>query len=240
DKAWPHFHWRYWWGFGGGVLADFGCHYMDLPFWGLGLTAPTTLSATGEKTYEGDNSVPDRVQGEYQFPAGGGPAPGPHQRGRGGRVQEGGVAGGGRREPRGEGDVPRVGVGGPLRRGEGAARRGLRQVQGAPGGVRQGVRPPAAVDPEVDRAPQGVDRGGQGARPNDVPLRLLGAACRGGALGERGVPLRQGTDLGHGVRESDEQPGGRAVPPPRLPQGVGTPVVTRHDGNDQCPAMPQQ
>ena len=31
--AWPHFHWRCWWEFGGGTLADFGCHYMDLPFW---------------------------------------------------------------------------------------------------------------------------------------------------------------------------------------------------------------
>ena len=32
-----HFKWRNWWHFGGGSLADFGCHYMDLPFWALGL-----------------------------------------------------------------------------------------------------------------------------------------------------------------------------------------------------------
>jgi predicted dehydrogenase len=25
------FKWRNWWAFGGGALADFGCHYMDLP-----------------------------------------------------------------------------------------------------------------------------------------------------------------------------------------------------------------
>src|SRR5579872_5665994 len=37
---WPHFHWRWWWEFGGGTLADLGCHYMDLPFWALDLTAP--------------------------------------------------------------------------------------------------------------------------------------------------------------------------------------------------------
>lgn len=69
DKAWPHFHWRYWWEFGGGQLADFGCHFMDLPYWALGLTAPTTISAAGKKTYEGDNTVPDLMQVDYRFPA---------------------------------------------------------------------------------------------------------------------------------------------------------------------------
>jgi predicted dehydrogenase len=67
-KPWPHFHWRYWWEFGGGMLADFGCHFMDLPFWALGLTAPTTITATGKKTYDGDNTVPDLMQVDYHFP----------------------------------------------------------------------------------------------------------------------------------------------------------------------------
>ncbi len=31
------FKWRNWWAFGGGALADFGCHFMDLPHWALGL-----------------------------------------------------------------------------------------------------------------------------------------------------------------------------------------------------------
>jgi predicted dehydrogenase len=34
------FKWRNWWAFGGGALADFGCHYMDLPHWALGLGVP--------------------------------------------------------------------------------------------------------------------------------------------------------------------------------------------------------
>ncbi|HEV3438269.1 MAG TPA: Gfo/Idh/MocA family oxidoreductase [Gemmata sp.] len=67
--AWPHFHWRWWWDFGGGTLADLGCHYIDLPFWALGLTAPTSVSATGKKTYAGDNIVPDVMQVDYHFPA---------------------------------------------------------------------------------------------------------------------------------------------------------------------------
>src|SRR5262245_45286822 len=34
--------WRNWWAFGGGALADFGCHYLDLPHWALGLRTPLT------------------------------------------------------------------------------------------------------------------------------------------------------------------------------------------------------
>lgn len=66
---WPHFHWRWWWEFGGGTLADLGCHYIDLPFWALGLTAPTSVRATGKKTYTGDNTTPDVMQVDYTFPA---------------------------------------------------------------------------------------------------------------------------------------------------------------------------
>ena len=33
NHPWPHFDWRWWWEFGGGVLADMACHFMDLPFW---------------------------------------------------------------------------------------------------------------------------------------------------------------------------------------------------------------
>ncbi|MEZ6116429.1 MAG: Gfo/Idh/MocA family oxidoreductase [Pirellulaceae bacterium] len=64
-----HFNWRYWWDFGGGTLGDFGCHYMDLPFWALGLTYPTSIDAQGKKTYEGDNELPDSLRVDYQFPA---------------------------------------------------------------------------------------------------------------------------------------------------------------------------
>lgn len=64
-----HFNWRYWWDFGGGSLGDFGCHYMDLPFWALDLRYPTRVEARGEKTYEGDNEVPDNMQVDYHFPS---------------------------------------------------------------------------------------------------------------------------------------------------------------------------
>lgn len=37
------FKWRNWWAFAGGTLADFGCHYMDLPHWALNLRAPLAV-----------------------------------------------------------------------------------------------------------------------------------------------------------------------------------------------------
>ncbi len=69
DPSHFHFNWRYWWDFGGGILGDFGCHYMDLPFWALGLRYPTSIEAKGEITYKADNDVPDNMQVDYQFPA---------------------------------------------------------------------------------------------------------------------------------------------------------------------------
>jgi predicted dehydrogenase len=75
DPSHFHFNWRYWWDFGGGTLADFGCHYMDLPFWALDLRYPTSVEAKGEKTSTGDNEVPDNMRVDYQFPARGGLPP---------------------------------------------------------------------------------------------------------------------------------------------------------------------
>lgn len=69
SEAHFHFNWRYWWDFGNGAYGDFGCHYGDLPFWALGLRYPTTIVATGKKTSEGDNDVPDEMLIDWQFPA---------------------------------------------------------------------------------------------------------------------------------------------------------------------------
>ena len=69
DDASVHFHWRWWWDYGGGVLADIACHYMDLPHWALNLRHPTQVTAIGRITYKGDNEVPDRMQVDYEYPA---------------------------------------------------------------------------------------------------------------------------------------------------------------------------
>ena len=39
------------------------------PAWALNLGLPTRVEATGRKTYQGDNTVPDVMQVDYRFPA---------------------------------------------------------------------------------------------------------------------------------------------------------------------------
>jgi predicted dehydrogenase len=64
-----HFDWRWWWDFGGGVLADMACHFMDLPHWALGLRAPTSVAAEGRVLHRGDPTMPTVMKVDYQYPA---------------------------------------------------------------------------------------------------------------------------------------------------------------------------
>jgi predicted dehydrogenase len=59
--------WRSWWEFGSGGLGDFGCHYMDLPFWALKLRHPTTIEAQGPPVHP-ERTSPGLVV-RYEFPA---------------------------------------------------------------------------------------------------------------------------------------------------------------------------
>jgi len=59
--------WRSWWDFGCGGLGDFGCHYMDLPYWALKLRHPTTIEAEGPPV-EVENTSPGLIV-RYEFPA---------------------------------------------------------------------------------------------------------------------------------------------------------------------------
>jgi predicted dehydrogenase len=65
----PIFDWRWWWDYGGGVLADMACHFMDLPHWALNLRHPTTVAATGRITDKRENTVPELLQVDYEYPA---------------------------------------------------------------------------------------------------------------------------------------------------------------------------
>lgn len=69
SEAHFHFNWRYWWDYGNGALGDFGCHYMDLPFWALNLGHPTKIRSQGEKGHDGLNECPLDLQVDYEFPA---------------------------------------------------------------------------------------------------------------------------------------------------------------------------
>jgi predicted dehydrogenase len=65
---WVPFAWRNWWAFGGGGLADFGCHYMDLPFWALGLSHPLTIEPVDGPPVHPDSTPPWLIV-RYEFPA---------------------------------------------------------------------------------------------------------------------------------------------------------------------------
>ena len=60
------FNWRGYWDFGAGALGDMGCHIMDMPYWALGLTAPTSV----DSWHEGGTAIaaPNRSTITYQFP----------------------------------------------------------------------------------------------------------------------------------------------------------------------------
>ena len=61
-------HWRSWWDFGSGGLGDFGCHYMDLPFWALKLRHPTMRRGRGAEGAPGKRTAPGLIV-RYEFPA---------------------------------------------------------------------------------------------------------------------------------------------------------------------------
>jgi predicted dehydrogenase len=67
DAAYLPRTWRGWWDFGGGVTADMGCHHMDLPFWALGLRAPTSVAAEGPPIDA--DTCPLGIEARYEFPA---------------------------------------------------------------------------------------------------------------------------------------------------------------------------
>ena len=62
------FLWRHWWAFGGGGLADFGCHFMDLPHWALGLRYPTLVEPLGGPPVEKD-TTPEWMIVRFSYPS---------------------------------------------------------------------------------------------------------------------------------------------------------------------------
>src|SRR5262245_3377856 len=61
------YHWRRYWAFGGGRMADMACHHMDLPFWALDLRHPTRVRAEGSTVTEETGA--DWIICKYEFPA---------------------------------------------------------------------------------------------------------------------------------------------------------------------------
>lgn len=66
-KEYAPFHWRNFWEFGGGTLADFWCHYADLAHWALDLAHPLTVHSQVEEARPERVTYTMRV--EYTYPA---------------------------------------------------------------------------------------------------------------------------------------------------------------------------
>lgn len=60
--------WRNWWAFGGGAIADFGCHFLDLPHWALGLRSPLSVEILDGPPVHPDSTPPWLVV-RYEYPA---------------------------------------------------------------------------------------------------------------------------------------------------------------------------
>ncbi len=67
DSGVVPFNWRWWWEFGGGVLADMACHFMDLPHWALDLRHPERVAAVGTPLENADNTVPKSMQVDFHY-----------------------------------------------------------------------------------------------------------------------------------------------------------------------------
>jgi predicted dehydrogenase len=73
SKRYHPLHWRSYWNFGGGCLADMGAHYNDLPFWALKLRHPLTAEAEGPGI--DPHGAPPWLMVRWTFPARGELAP---------------------------------------------------------------------------------------------------------------------------------------------------------------------
>ncbi len=67
DPAYVPMHWRGWWDFGGGSMADMGCHHIDLSFWALSLRHPVSVEAEGPAV--NSQTAPSWLIVHYEFPA---------------------------------------------------------------------------------------------------------------------------------------------------------------------------
>lgn len=67
------FHWRWYWDYAGGLLADFVCHLVDPIVWGMEATAPVSVVASGGRYVSDDNAeTPDTMEVTWHYPDRGG------------------------------------------------------------------------------------------------------------------------------------------------------------------------
>jgi predicted dehydrogenase len=63
-----HFNWRWFWDYGGGELAHWGVHMLDIAWWGLQASSPVRVSAVGGKySFDDDQETPDALSVQFDF-----------------------------------------------------------------------------------------------------------------------------------------------------------------------------
>ena len=64
-----HGSFRYFWDYAGGLMTDWGAHMIDVALWGMQVTAPRSVVATGGKFGFPDHAseTPDTMQAVYDF-----------------------------------------------------------------------------------------------------------------------------------------------------------------------------
>jgi predicted dehydrogenase len=67
SAAFAPYNWRFWWDYGTGETGNWGCHILDIPFWGLGLKYPTRVDASGPKIDV--DRTPKSMATHFEFPA---------------------------------------------------------------------------------------------------------------------------------------------------------------------------
>jgi predicted dehydrogenase len=67
DKYFSSFRW--FWDYAGGMMTDWGIHWLDIVQWAFDEQMPTGIGAFGEKFYMKDNrETPDTLQVTYEYP----------------------------------------------------------------------------------------------------------------------------------------------------------------------------
>jgi predicted dehydrogenase len=62
-----HYNWHWFWDYGTGDLGNDGVHHVDVARWGLGMTAPTTVTSGGGKfAFDDDQETPDTQIATFQ------------------------------------------------------------------------------------------------------------------------------------------------------------------------------
>ncbi|WP_080054450.1 Gfo/Idh/MocA family protein [Spirosoma aerolatum] len=64
-----HGTFRYYWDYAGGLMTDWGAHMIDIALWGMNVTAPKSVIATGGKFGfpDHDGDTPDTMQVVYDY-----------------------------------------------------------------------------------------------------------------------------------------------------------------------------